>query len=325
MIKLASKSTVRSSAAILAALFWLGGVAGIWVASPATGQPRTNARAPADQDLERMFAASPQRELRRDWEECMNTAAYLMIGSGKTINEIRALLQIGCAEQESRLTGAMVREFGYDRGNSAVASLRASKLQAIERRVAARDNPPLPQSRPGQTFVERLPAGWEVYRINAGGCVAASVHHSIYGDSFVSLIHLPDGDRVVFGQVSSEATRAATRFGGAGARLRTGVSAIANNTGGGIGEMDFEIQAYVDGVGFKTVLTPRLLDIMSRAEQIQFAPTIPGMMMGIPRTFTVTGAAAAWEGVVRCAGPRARGDGGTSTGHGEEPKLSKRP
>lgn len=260
----------------------------------------------SDQEAVRMFAASPQRELRREWEQCAGTVIYLAVAQGKSAEETRSLVTLGCADQESRLTGAMVREYGYDLGNGAMERLRASAREVIERRISARDNPSASQSAsPGQVMLERLPGGWEVFRTQ-GVCSAAAVEHSIYGDNFVALLRETGGDRIVFGQISSLATREATRFGGSGARLRTSVSALANNTGGGIGDLDFEIIAFGDGVGFKTELTPRLIGILSQAEAIQFSPQTPGSMIGTPRTFNVQGSAAAWAAVLRCAEGSAR-------------------
>lgn len=287
----------------LAAFGSLAGILGPWKAIAATGQQRSDRGvAISDQEVVRMFAASPQRELRRRWDECAGTVIYLAVAQGKSLAETSTLVSVGCAEQESRLTGAMVREYGYDLGNRAMERLRAAMVQVIERRIAARDDPLASQSAsPGQVMLERLPSGWEVFR-RQGVCSAAAVEHSIYGDSFVALLRETGGDRIVFGQISSLATREATRFGGSGARLRTSASALATNTGSGIGDLDFEIIAFGDGVGFKTELTPRLLDIISQAEAIQFSPTTPGSMMGTPRTFNVRGSAAAWGAVLRCAG-----------------------
>lgn len=274
------------------------------VSTPTASLAQRGAGTPDTQTLDRMFAPSPQRELRRAWEECVSTAAYLAVGSGKTLAEMRPILQLVCSEQESRLTGAMVREFGYDRGNAAMSGLWAAAMRTVERLIAARDTPPTRQyDIPGSALAERLPGGWEVHRAGQYGCGAVLMEQSIYGGTTAATLgRMARGDRVTFMQISSEAARAAVRFGGTGARIRTGVSALANNTGHPIGSIEFEIQLYPDGIGFEAVLTPQLLDELSRAEAVQFSPAWSGSMVGTPRTFNVRGAAAAWAGVLRCMG-----------------------
>jgi hypothetical protein len=133
-----------------------------------------------------MFAPSPQRELKREWDSCVDTVADLVIAQGGTLDQIRQLAFGGCADEESRLTGAMVREFGYERGNRAVQDARAMRLRTFEQRIAARDNPARPAN-----FVERTPEGWMVRRNGPNNCSAALVTQGTTAPTFAALNRSP--------------------------------------------------------------------------------------------------------------------------------------
>jgi len=109
---------------------------------PAVGQQTDVGPMPSNDEFRasgRMMAASPQRELALAWVECVIEIARPLRAAGSTREDVLAAIAIGCGERASRLTGAMVREFGYERGNRAVAAWRTGILEGAVRSFPHRE------------------------------------------------------------------------------------------------------------------------------------------------------------------------------------------
>lgn len=181
-----------------------GGFAAICIL--AAWSPAPAQRAPSDiEQWERMTAASPQRELARSWERCVAAVSTMMLPQRGTVSQFRELGIGGCAAQQSRLTGALVREFGYDRANRVVAARVAALVLDYERRAAERDNPQLPPN-----AVERTADGWVIQLVN-GACAAHLFEQTSFGTRATILSVISDREFLLFREYGGD-VQARARF-----------------------------------------------------------------------------------------------------------------
>ena len=71
-----------------------------------------------------MFAASPVRELRRQWDDCIHSMKTLAFMNGITDADRAAGLVDLCAEGEDILTGALVKKIGFKRATAGMVMAR---------------------------------------------------------------------------------------------------------------------------------------------------------------------------------------------------------
>jgi hypothetical protein len=156
----------------------------------------TSARAaPSDSGsaYERMFAASPQRELKREWDTCIAAIATGVVANGKTVEDFKGYAFPLCADQESKLTGWMVREFGFQRGNAAVKWAKQKAIANTREAIAARNR----SEHPSNLF-EITDAGWRVLKVGSGSCVALLADGTPFMQATVVLQRSTGRDRMLF-------------------------------------------------------------------------------------------------------------------------------
>lgn len=257
---------------------------------PSASQPR---------EWERMFAASPQRELRREWDSCVDNVAELIIAQGGTLDQVQQLAFGGCADEQSRLTGAMVREFGYDRGNRAVQGVRDLKLRLFEGRITARSTPPRLNG-----DVATTPEGWRIRRVGPQNCDAILLVPSIVGSTAAFMVKTPREDTLEFAELGSDATSRASSL-RAGDTVTTAVIAIGRNVIGRntnvpLGRLSFKIDIIPEGYGFSQPMDARILRSLEGAVAVQFRVAI-GYEGNRVHTYRVEGISNARQALLQCA------------------------
>ena len=113
-----------------------------------------------------MFAASPIRELRRQWDDCVYSMQQIALMNGIT-DEGRAAGMVGlCIEYEDQLTGALAKRFGMSKANTAMSKARKAaetEMRSFARRLDAyvkAQPPPPPKVTPKPAYdVEPHDAG----------------------------------------------------------------------------------------------------------------------------------------------------------------------
>ncbi len=106
-----------------------------------------------------MFASSPVRELRRQWDDCVFSVRQLILMNGVTEPDRASGMLDFCAEYEDQLTGALVAKFGFTKATSAMKKARVSAdadlkklaLQVGEYVRAHPAPPPKPAPKPRYT------------------------------------------------------------------------------------------------------------------------------------------------------------------------------
>lgn len=284
--------TVRASGSLIVALSLF--VSTVLNAS----QPRPQLSMSRQQEAERMFAASPQRELKREWDSCVNTVAELIIAQGGTLEQVRQLAFGGCADKESRLTGAMVREFGYDRGNRSVQGIRDLKLRAFESRISAGNAPRTDRN------VTTTPEGWKVRRDSSQNCTATHWVAGIFGTTFTYMAKSPKEDTLGFGELGGDA-RSTARFLHTGETITASAIAIkppvnGRNTNVSLGRITFTVLVHPEGFAFIQSVLPEVLQSLEGAEAVQLVTDI-GYEASRPRIYHVEGMASARQMLLQCA------------------------
>jgi hypothetical protein len=214
--------------------------------------------------------------------------AELIIAQRGTLDQLQQLAFGGCADEQSRLTGAMVREFGYERGNRAVQNAGAAKLDAYRQRLAARAS-----AQTSQNIVARTRSGWDIIRLGPNSCGARLLYRSPFEQSFAYLRRDLDGDALVLGRwgLSQQAMQ---RHSG-GVRVSIPLSRYVNYGAAPIGSVEFVTMSQNDTYGFVAALSPDLWNRIGNADAIQFGGTYAGY------NFHVAGIADAWASLLQCA------------------------
>jgi len=251
---------------------------------PASPQPFASQQP----EWERLFAASPQRELRREWDSCVGNVAELIIAQGGTLDQVQQLAFGGCADEQSRLTGAMVREFGYERGDRAVRNARAARLDAYRQRLAARTS-----AQTSQNVVARTRSGWDIIRLGPNSCGARLLYRSPFEQSFAYLRRDLDGDALILGRWGL--SQQAMQRNPGGVRVSIPLTRYVNYGGAPIGSVEFVTMSQDDTFGYVATLSPDLWIMIGNADAIQFGGAYAGY------TFHVTGIADAWTALLQCA------------------------
>jgi hypothetical protein len=245
-----------------------------------------------DEAWQRIVAASPQRELARAWERCVANVAAVMLPQRGTVRQFQELGIGGCQEEQSRLTGALVREFGYERGNSAVAGRVSALIRNYELRSSATTNPPLP---PNAT--ERTADGWIIGRVN-GRCTGYLLEQTAFGSRASILIMLPEGEFLLFRTYGGDAPALARN-------LRDGdtLSVTANVSRGpnfvGSFRLPLTVSVRDSGYGFWTPVTEESAGRLANANAIHFRVDI-GSTAALPHAYPLTGFITALEATRRC-------------------------
>ena len=105
-----------------------------------------------------MFAASPVRELRRQWDDCVHSVGQLILMNGITDPARASGMLVMCVEYEDQLTGAVVRRYGLTKATRAVNKARQEaeeELRNYSQQIAsyARSQPsPAPKAAPKPVY-----------------------------------------------------------------------------------------------------------------------------------------------------------------------------
>jgi hypothetical protein len=261
----------------------------------AYGQPVSpQPSASQQQEWERLFAASPQRELRQEWDRCVNNVAELIIAQGGTLDQVRRLAFGGCADEQSRLTGTMVREFGYERGNRAVQGVRDQRLRSFERRIAGRASPSQENG-----AVATTPEGWRIRRVAPQNCDAILLVPSIFGSTAAFMVKTPREDTLEFVELGSDARSRASSL-RAGDTVTTAVIAIGRNTDVTLGRLSLKLDVVPEGYGFLQPMDARILRSLGGAVAVQFRVAI-GNEGSRVHTYRVEGIVTARQALLQCA------------------------
>jgi hypothetical protein len=140
-----------------------------------------------------MFAPSPQRELKREWDKCIAAFSLGVVANGESLEEFSQLAFPLCSDQESKLTGWMIREFGFERGNAAVKWAKERALADTRRAIEARNR----SAHPSNLF-EVTSAGWRILRSGPGSCVGVFSEGAPLERPTVILQKSPARDRILF-------------------------------------------------------------------------------------------------------------------------------
>jgi hypothetical protein len=135
-----------------------------------TPGPPLPAAPPRNVITDPMFAAAPIRELRRAWDDCTWGMTQTMLVNGRSEDEAAQWVFAGCADEESKLTGALVRKFGFKAGNEAID--RAKRQLRDKLRDEYSKNA---RAAEGAGIIGSA-GGWKLKRLASGGCAA------LYGD-----------------------------------------------------------------------------------------------------------------------------------------------
>lgn len=263
----------------------------------ATAQPSALSEA---EQWDRMIAPAPQRELARAWQRCVTSVRELLLAQGGTVEQFRALALGGCANEESRLTGVLVREFGYDRANRAVAAakerLSVQFADAASRRGAAP---------PNANFVERTSDGWVIER-NADQCTARLRRSTVFGTMGAIIQRTPQGEALLLIELGSDA-RSRARYLRDGEPIEvpayvTGRRLLglnAPNVDVRLSSLPLTVGVVEQGYGFLTPMTPQLASALANATSIQIRVDI-GPDLARPHDYPLAGFTAARAAVRSC-------------------------
>lgn len=242
-------------------------------------------------DANEMMAASPQREMRRDWVQCLLEASRLALINGTTkAQAFERFSYKACEEKESQLTGWLVREFGRRRADGAVMALKNGLAPAFAR---------LEQdlARKPRDFVTQTEAGWIISRDGTAACSAKLSSGGMM--PFVSQIKRDHGTwRITFASGVSYANKYSRHVGEAD-RLNVVAHGSSND---GASRIEFRVSAIFevgsDYYGFSVPIDQVLINSLHNAETVQF--NAPLEVYPVPMIVPVRGFDEAWALVQRC-------------------------
>jgi hypothetical protein len=165
------------------------------------------------------LAASPQRELFRVWDDCLNEGK-LIGGLSASASEVMQFAFKACEEHESRLTGQLVREFGYNRATAIIKTAKSKMSSAFTKSITVSpeksSSDPRPVAKSGP---------WEIYAFT-DHCLAINLENII--PWFPATVVATDGTSVlVTFQFQTDKRDAAQLFSG-----RTANLSLTSNEGG---------------------------------------------------------------------------------------------
>lgn len=244
---------------------------------------------------ERMVAASPERERYRTWLTCSDHVADLVIAQGGDKAKAHSMIGLGCGEEESRLTGALIAKYGYARGNAALAALKNAAAGRYAAAIARRDTPP---RAPG--FVERTADGWDVKRLD-DGCVAVRFKRNglnsggsatalVRGIGVAKILLLLAGNNADIADKKSTQsfdTKGIVSGGGESFNVALTLSPKPSD----------------DGITYEAMVRGTLIAQLSQGENLQVeVPTGLVSSPTWPTHYPLAGIATAWSAVERCSG-----------------------
>ncbi|AEG50223.1 hypothetical protein Sphch_2576 [Sphingobium chlorophenolicum L-1] len=243
---------------------------------------------------DRMVAASPQRERHRAWATCADHVATLVVAQDGDISKVRSMIELGCGEEESRLTGSLIAKYGVSQGGAAMRALK----QFAERRYAASiKDRARPSSDPN--LFERTSMNWSVRRSEDGGCFAMVSRTGAFSVGRMATMLKRNGgvDAVAF-VVQGSAVENVDKAARGAFTARAIVSAGNNST-----RLDEPIELtptpYDDGVIYSTPATSTLLVELSGGDRVQIE--LPSSPLPYAAVFPLAGFGEAWAAVQRCA------------------------
>lgn len=252
---------------------------------------------PAPEQLDPLFAPSPQREFHLSWNKCVDAVANLILAQDGSLEQIEALAFGGCSDEESRLAGAVIKAYGYDKGNAAMRQLKTRKRSRYAALLQERD-----RSRILPGLVSQTKAGWKVFRKAEQDCAAILARPDLIRPSFTVMQVSGTEKTIFFGESGSTASSQAKRY-SQGTQLKLSVGKFVNLTAVDLGLMTLEVSPFQDGLGFSMPLSNALVEALSDAESLQFRPRVPGYPVAPPRSYPVRGIRAAWEALRGCSDP----------------------
>jgi hypothetical protein len=87
---------------------------------------------PRNPIIDPVFAASPIREFRRAWDDCIGEVKQLVLINGLTDEKAALnLMTTACADYDDRLTGALVNKFGYGKATRSMAKARQQATSSM--------------------------------------------------------------------------------------------------------------------------------------------------------------------------------------------------
>lgn len=243
-----------------------------------------------------MFAASPRRELRRQWDDCTWRMVEVMVGNHRGQEEATKWVFAACADAESLLTGEMVRQFGYSRGTEAMQRARNEVVATIRSRIAP-SRPALPRVVPGYI---RSVSGWQIARHDPMMCLALREEIDVPGSPATIITATPRA-RVIEFQVTSTAQGSVSTL--AGHMLRLDVVALSR-TGErtDLGEMRFVVGSFdIRSLSFTTILADGASIRLRQSERIELSYRDPSTGHSSPLpSFPIAGSSQALEAVLEC-------------------------
>ncbi len=243
-------------------------------------------------EAERMVAASPQRERHRAWSICTDNMAAMVIPQAADIAKLRSMLELGCSDEESRLTGALVAAYGYDRGNGAMTALKRAADARFQDQIVKRSQP---AKQPG--VVETTPEGWQIRRVT-GGCMAVlSRRNSLNaGSKGVALQGTTGKWKIDFVVVGSERDMLDTA-------IKQSFAVKAITSAGGNSKtvpLTLKPQLIDNGIYYEADADEALIGRFVGAESVQIM--LPSFGSGSwPSVYDVRGLQDAWQSLQRCA------------------------
>jgi hypothetical protein len=121
------------------------------------------------------FAASPIRELRRAWDDCTWGMVQAMLMNERTKAETVQWVFGGCADEESRLTGALVRKYGFNVGNAAMERAKQELRAQIEKGYQQQE------AKRSASGIVASADGWIVKRLPDGKCIVEYPESNAFG------------------------------------------------------------------------------------------------------------------------------------------------
>jgi hypothetical protein len=209
------------------------------------------------------------------------------------MDKVRSMIQLGCGDEESRLTGSLVAKYGNGAGNAAMRALK----QAAERRffgsIESRNRPAT-----GSNFSERTAEGWDIRRTNDGGCYALAIRSGgMMVGQVGTMIERANGAEVIrfvlIGSAAREVDQNLGSFTVSASRYVRGTFIHLNEN------LRVASGPFDDGLFYSVPMTDSLATELSDAESIQFF--LPSGRTQVPATFPVRGLAGARNAVQHCA------------------------
>lgn len=236
---------------------------------------------------ERMFAPSPQRELKRAWDECVAAMEWVVVQNGKSIEEMRTLGFGTCSEQESRLTGWMVREFGFEKGSAAVKWAKEQAIASAQRKIEARDranNPP--------DLYARTDEGWEIFRAK-NGCTARRLGGGVFDPTATLISKTSAGTAITFIQALGSRKQDARSL-----TASVDIHWRSNSERGSLSVVA-PVLARKDRTIIHVTVDEKTVESLGGADVIELV----GPIEGSPIVFHVWGLGGAWSQLQRCVSP----------------------